>query len=604
MPIDLIDEANKYKAKNSDDAASSSSNSSPVDLLDEIGEYKKNEGTSTVVDRLGMNKSKSAQFAAGLVDTSPIGIARSIYNEITSMPRKPADEPLVDSKDPYGSLQRTLIEATAKGSPVDFRGFPKIPELGSGDAYTGGQATGIALDTAGLAKVVVPPLIKGVKGMIPQTGKVINELKNYASNTGKNSAQDAKEIASNISQDLAGGKTNLENAKEFGDKLTKNYLEHHKIGVDNFNKTFDGNGDRLMYATGHDETPAQQLLKTKDFAIKSGSEADAMRDLGKYLSTKTQLELSKDADLTVSGIPSDIKNARMPIQLQDTFDTFIKNPTFNKAHELQSQLGYQVRNLKKTDVKGLLDYKGKQQLYRLETTRDKLINSFKDRLNNIDPSGKLSQNFTDSSKYWVENIIPYQKNEVLSQIVKSKNGANPAKISASIESILKSNDVETVAKHMGDDFGRHVIADKLTSIKNIDPKKINNLLSNLPQEQLDIYAPKGLDKSSDALRNALANRELMKSVRQQTSSLSKNPAQVFDAIKGIEGASDHPVISNKLLQLRDEILKQGKAKKALATIGGAGALIAGDIQAKKFFGKKADEIASGNYGSENEDEDN
>jgi polyhydroxyalkanoate synthesis regulator phasin len=530
---------------------------------DNAGSSRVNSQDSSIVGRLGLGGSSTAQFAAGAANMSPLGMGAAAYNLMRSIPEKGIAHNLLQLMRgaPGGQEFLNMAEAT--------KNLPAIPPFGQGGAYTAGEAAGLALD---LGAGAVSLGGKALKAIRPQ--KIADELTSYiktikdtsennAGNTVSNIHDLAKDTAisyenkaNNIGDTLLNsitrGKTRLENAEEFGNEIKNNYKIQKDLGAQNYKDNIGKFSNKLMYSTKDMPSEAEKLFKTSEFNIKpeGKSQREIFEEYGKYLGAKTELEFSRASDVAREGIPDVVKKANLPGVLQNKFRQFTTNPTFENAHRFQSQVGYEVRDLQKSNARGLLDLEGKEHLSKLQDFRDTLKNIFNERFNKIDNTGDLANKFNNSTKYWAENVAPYERNPLIAEIAKSFRKVNPAKIMSGMNNILKSNDIDTLSSHIGDNFNKYVLANELGKKASLSPERLLDSINGLETKGLDIYKTDEINKITPLLEQSIKNKSLTGDLAKKLLS-SKNTGKIAENIQ--DSQSDYkeymPGITEHLEQL-------------------------------------------------------
>jgi hypothetical protein len=110
-------------------------------------------------------------------------------------------------------------------------------------------------------------------------------------------------------------------------------------------------------------------------------------------------------------IGDDIKASFAP-KTYDMFQSFTKSPTLQNAHELQSQLGGDIRQLQKSQAAGTLQLADAQRLNGYMQARDAIktdMSQFFDRNN-----PELGQQYAQTTQGYQQNVGPFNENRNLS----------------------------------------------------------------------------------------------------------------------------------------------------------------------------------------------
>lgn len=116
-------------------------------------------------------------------------------------------------------------------------------------------------------------------------------------------------------------------------------------------------------------------------------------------------------DKTVSGQLSDYTP-----DLRKLNNNFIQNPTFQNAHQLQSDLGLEIRSIQQNMAKGTASQADKNNMQNMQSAQGALLNDMHSFLQNTDSS--LSQQYSNASQNWASNVMPYMSSSKISQAVK------------------------------------------------------------------------------------------------------------------------------------------------------------------------------------------
>ena len=349
-------------------------------------EQNPQEQGKTVADMLG--GSAPVEAAAGFIDMTPIGLAKSIFNHILSS-KPPSTDPKdlqAQGIDINDQENKDILDRNKKMNDAVSKYIPsEIPELGSGTAYNIGQGAGLVFGGPGAV----------VKKGASLAGKGVSKIADAALET---------KLASKLFPSSA-----VKNATKKVDDLLKE-------------KTLIS--DKLYEPTN----------KVKDIGLYSKETGGISND--KMLSLLDDIQVGEDFSYTHLN-PREI-NRTYYGDLKDLHNRFMENKTFGNAHDLQSKLGTEIRKFRNLGEKTPLDTGQTTRLNSLETARDILKSDMGKMLDKVSPG--LSSKYDKASEYFANNTAKYQN---LKSLLKGL-GPNP-KAEKTIETIEK-------AKHFGQDL--------------------------------------------------------------------------------------------------------------------------------------------------------
>lgn len=192
----------------------------------------------------------------------------------------------------------------------------------------------------------------------------------------------------------------------------------------------------------------------------------------------------------------EIKVPGYSYKLKQLEEEYLKNPTFENAHDLQSTLGSEWRQLKKKHLKGELSAADKNVMDRYFDKRGALKNDTHAYLSAKHPN--LSQSYSHATKYYDENLGPIIDNPNLSMIAKGevKNPRN-------IGNIFKypEEDMQKVVSDLGPDAKNKIIYSQLR--KHYGKGSHKDLLedvTNLRKNGFESYISPSLDRQLETLK--------------------------------------------------------------------------------------------------------
>lgn len=182
-----------------------------------------------------------------------------------------------------------------------------------------------------------------------------------------------------------------------------------------------------------------------------------------------------------------------------------ETPTLQNAHDLQSDLGVEIRELEVQRKKGALSQldKGKLQNYvAAQKAIQKDINTF---LESENPT--LAKQYQKASEHFRENVAPYRANPQIAEII-SKKGANPKNIT----NIFKSPDlnIQKIAEDLGRKGHNKIIFSEIGKLApNLNAKNLANALSKLETKNLGSYVSPEIDALKEQLEKTMGNRQFI-----------------------------------------------------------------------------------------------
>jgi len=157
---------------------------------------------------------------------------------------------------------------------------------------------------------------------------------------------------------------------------------------------------------------------------------------------------------------------------------FMENPTFKNAHELQSQLGSNMRSFKKTP----LDPAGKNILAKYGAVRDALQNDMKFFLEK-GSAPSLKNEYEAAGNHYLRDVVPYKEGKI------GKISRGEIKNPRNISNIFKNpeDSVKKVVQDLGPDANRKIIYSELGKIRNPNAHNVRNSLTYLDKKGLSEY---------------------------------------------------------------------------------------------------------------------
>ena len=480
---------------------------------------------------------------------------------------QPESEKQMQNLEPFGGggepNRKAQIETASAVLPLAFpplRAAKYIPEAGKlaqGIANVGGrigQSAGIGAATnaaggqdigrgaiegalLGTGAEAISPLLKGGK-KIYDTGKsIVGDIKNIFTDARSNPQLEehvstAIPEANALLEHLGGGaKTKEEATKKLANKIQ------------------EGFGGRVEQAGQFFEHPLQQVGKN-----------ERLYEFTDPLIT-TRLDKEKD-----------VINKLKDLKVGQLFDKFRAKPTFHNAHELQSEIGASIGDLKSNLNKTADD---RETIAKLRSVRNQLKTDIMDFLKrrDLNSNENLAPMYQRGVDFYRENVEPYLSSKKLREI--TRGGAEVPK---NIEKIFETPST--------------IKNPRTGEIKQAAQHKI---LEDLPQDAKDLilFNKIGASKhagNADKLVNALLKAE-------NEGFQSYFSPELKGAIKGIAQKSESDAAAKRAKELAHKIATENKneatrklqrAKHYALTgiFGGAGATGATYLAHKLFGGNQ------------------
>lgn len=272
--------------------------------------------------------------------------------------------------------------------------------------------------------------------------------------------------AQQIVDQLGSGKSIEDNAKSLAQDLQNSYQQQVQKGRDLYNNFFANLGGNSVYnrvdpITGTSQIGNYEQLGDKVFGKFSGD-------------------------------------------LEDLHDAFIKNPTLNNAHKLQSQLGSEIGSLSYSSSKGQLDPAGQTLLSTYKKARDSLLGDIDSHLSSQGPDAVDA--YKAAATHWRQNVTPYTSDSRIAQVAKGEV-ENPGNIANLFK--FPEPEVMKIVQDMGPDAPNKILYSELGKISNSSkPENLVSALQKLDEKGLGSYVTPSLAEQLDTLSGKIGNREL------------------------------------------------------------------------------------------------
>jgi hypothetical protein len=425
-----------------------------------------------------------------------------------------------------GNVAGSLVPWIAGGETLDagraaLEGAPYIGKLaealgGSGWGATAArQATGNAIggavtnpnDRIGGAEdgALSSLAFSGAEGGFNLGSQALNGIRplNYA-----------KQILGNLGGNAnpnSGGFVPLEqNSQDIANAIKNSFENKKATGQSLYQPVFDKVGNSQIYPPGaiKKTIPEQPTSIYLPDNVKQQIEQESAN----VDNLSNQIVTGKGSNSTPSNsIPSPaypvvakMANDYYDLDLKDLSKTFLSSPTFQNAHELQSQLGTSIRKLQMQDAKGNLDTADRNTLQAYQRAQSAIKNDMTGFLNKQDPT--LANQYQGASNYWLNEVSPYLQNKNIAQIAKG-SVTNPRNIAT-----IFKNPEDNVDKVIGDlspDIKNKILYSQLgKQSANLTPEKLQGAFGRLDSQGLGSYINPQIEQQFDNLNTKIARRNL------------------------------------------------------------------------------------------------
>ncbi len=279
--------------------------------------------------------------------------------------------------------------------------------------------------------------------------------------------------AQQILNHIGGGANIGENARKFAEKIQSAYNDATKTGKELYNDVF-GNG---INSAIHNNGVVSALKK------------------GKYSSLSPKVTENFTPDL------------------KDLEKDFKTSPNLQNAHELQSQLGYEIRRLEKMDKRANLSVADRSILQNYRKARGNLLEDMNKGFEKVNP--ELKDKYLEATENWNENVVPYLSNPKISEIVKTPPSKLSAKKLHNISNEFKNadEDMQKIASDVGHTASNHILYDKLGKMSgNVNSEKLINEINKLKNEGFGEHISPEIESLLGKLSNRMGARTVAQAI--------------------------------------------------------------------------------------------
>lgn len=393
-----------------------------------------------IISSLITNRGSPFRDIAGGALSSVTGLLNSasdvgrnfVPKDMSKIIPKPPLQDALNRFDPYKAVGTENKPWDTGGGALQtagsLLGFPalKSPEMGM-------NLAGKTTQSPMLGQMISNLLGKGVSGAASLGKKVINEVM-------------PDQMAKNIMNKMMNGKTLEEHGRDLAENL-KNTYQKVKGGISKkYNNLFskDGIGDKELYPL--DEPPP----KPED-----------MSNVG-YNSLFRNENVPEVYQPTRSGMP-DFSNPSASNEYQSAFNSFNSSPTVRNAHELQSEMASEIRQIGKqinqARINGQPVTQMVNELRNMNNSRSTLFGKIKEVM------GDHADDYEKLTDEYMEHVVPYHGDRALRDIVSGKV-TNPPRSTIGRIFSYPEEDTRKIISHLGGESQKDIVAQAL----GIQPK--------------------------------------------------------------------------------------------------------------------------------------
>lgn len=220
------------------------------------------------------------------------------------------------------------------------------------------------------------------------------------------------------------------------------------------------------------------------------------------LDTAMSVPVNKDLKYLSSDNAKNI--SRYNGDLKDVHEEFMRNPTFENAHKLESQLEAENRYYRKLYNQGKLDQAGNLDWRAVKRSRAALSDDMKNVLSGL-PEDLQSEWQQFKTKYR-QNYAPYESTTPLAQISKGNTqGTRPETIRAIFS--YPNRNVQKILGDLPQETRNNILYNELTHLDVNEPEQIANFIDNLEQDKgYAKYITPEIKQYRDAIKSRLKNK--------------------------------------------------------------------------------------------------
>lgn len=210
-------------------------------------------------------------------------------------------------------------------------------------------------------------------------------------------------------------------------------------------------------------------------------------------------------------------------KLKETVDAFNKNPTFQNAHALQSELGTEI------NTANPISMADKQEIGRYRSARQQIKNDIDKFLEEQHPI--IGDQYKGATQFWHENVAPYTQNSKIKALAKGKT-VNPDDILSTFSS--PEPHTAKVVNDLGEEAKNRILFAHLGKQKtNLNSDRLLAEINKLDEKGLASYLHPGLEHQIAKLNQKTNWRDRAQNVAGAV--LGYKAAQMMGLPPGLEG---------------------------------------------------------------------
>lgn len=205
-----------------------------------------------------------------------------------------------------------------------------------------------------------------------------------------------------------------------------------------------------------------------------------------------------EKSIPLSNLPEEQIN-NLGIHLKPQYNDFLKNPTFQEAHNLQSDIGKEIGEIKDARIRRGLTDKERVQLDALAKTRETIHSDMSDFIDTKHP--ELRGQYQTASDLFKSKIVPFLENKRLYKMAKGRD-TNPK----NVVNIFKNPEpgLQDIVNEMGQGTKNRIIYQHIaTSPYKLTGERLLNRTAELDKQGLISYLHPEVASKLDRLQSAV-----------------------------------------------------------------------------------------------------
>lgn len=344
-----------------------------------------------------------------------------------------------------------------------------------------------------------------------------------------NMTEEIHREANNILQGLTKGMKPEEIGKSIASDIATKGQENIATSTGQYNKFFNKVGNEPFF----DKEMVKKLSQAnKEIKLAKKSEPDINPSFLKNAIYKKYGIDDKEA-IDIFKMPSKLK-ASMGPGSKKQLKLFMKDPTIKNAHELQSELGFDIRNfnklrnLKPSETHELADLKKARKLVKNE------MDSF---LESKNPD--LIDEYKQITNWYKGNVVPYSQDKKIAEIVKEITD-NPRNIETIFKNPSNKNSINKILKD-NPEISDKIAASQIGKVskKNPEQQLLDSIMS-MENRGLGSYVNPKLKEQAAALKDKIAsNKEAIEAKKTKSKATHRIIGGLSGALLGSKTAIPH-----------------------------------------------------------------